>query len=90
MSLIVVWTDYLKYRAELRGYDLEMLEQIVRFSPENYFDVATNRYVAVGRHREVLVMIPFERQGEIITPVTVHPTSRQQIEFRIRSGRFQP
>ena len=84
----VVWTDYMKYRAKLRGFDLARIEEIVRHSPERYFDVATRRHVVVGRHGNTLVMIlPYEIGGDSITPITVHATTRQQINFRLRTGR---
>jgi hypothetical protein len=86
--MVIVWTDYMKYRAELRGFDLSRIEQILRYSEERHRDTATGRAVAVGRHRNCLVMVPFERDGERVTPVTVHTTSRQQISLRIKSGRF--
>jgi len=84
----VAWTDYLKYRAQLRGFDLDAIERVVRFSEERYLDTATQRMVAVGRCQEQLVMVPYEQEGEIVTPVTIHPTTRQQISFRLRTGRF--
>ena len=84
----IVWTEYLNYRAELRGLDLNELERIIRYSSERYFDTETSRNVAVGHHAVQLVVIPYEVAGEIITPVTVHAVSRQQIRFRVRTGRF--
>jgi len=33
---IVVWTEYMKYRARLRGFDLARVEEIVRYSSERY------------------------------------------------------
>ncbi|HYG61881.1 MAG TPA: hypothetical protein VEL74_04830 [Thermoanaerobaculia bacterium] len=86
----VIWTEYLKYRAALRGFDPENIEQIVKFSQERYFDTATQRMVAVGRDRHQLVMIPYEEEGETVTPVTVHATTRQQISLRLQTGRFRP
>jgi hypothetical protein len=48
--------------------------------------------VVVGKHNKMLVMIPYDKTegetGELITPVTIHATSRQQIKFRLISGRF--
>jgi uncharacterized DUF497 family protein len=88
--LTVIWTDYFKHRARLRGFDLATVEQIVQFSEERYFDTATQRKVVVGRHQNRLVMIPYEQEGETITPVTVHSTTRQQITFRLHAGRFRP
>jgi hypothetical protein len=85
---VIIWTDYLKYRAGARGFDLEKLEDIIRHSSERYFDTETTRHVIVGKYGDTLIMIPFdEDQGEI-TPVTVHATTRQQIRFRVNTGRF--
>lgn len=30
----IVWTDYMKYRLSLRGYDLATVEKILRYSTE--------------------------------------------------------
>ena len=84
----IVWTDYLRYRAKLRNYDLDLLEKIVRHSGERYFDTETERTVIVGRHEKHLVMIACEMYDDSITPVTVHAITRQQISFRLRTGRL--
>jgi len=87
---MVNWTEYFKYRARLRGFDLAIIEENVRFSEERYFDTATQRMVAVGQHGSRLVVVPYEQEGELMTPVTIHTTARQQIAFRLRTGRFRP
>jgi len=84
----IVWTEYLRYRAKLRKYDLSLLEKIVRHSSEHFFDTETERTVIVGRYEKHLVMIPCEMYDDSITPVTVHAITRQQISFRLRTGRF--
>jgi hypothetical protein len=86
---MIIWTDYMRYRARLRGYSLDEVEKIVRFSAERYVDEATARQLVVGRHGESLVLIPFETRGEDVVPVTIHRTTRQQITSRLRSGRFK-
>ena len=59
------------------------------FTPsERYLDAATIRKVAVGTHDAELVLIPYDESEGVITPVTIHVTTRRQIEFRIQSGRF--
>ena len=84
----IVWSGYMRYKAAVRGFDLEKIERIVRHSAERYFDTVTRRLIAVGRHDERLVLIPYEEtEGEIV-PVTVHTTSRQQITFRLKTRRF--
>ena len=84
----VAWTEYLKYRAALRGFDLREVERVLKSSRERYMDTATNRRVVVGRCGTTLVLIPYETGEGVLTPITIHATTRQQIEFRIKTGRF--
>jgi hypothetical protein len=46
--------------------------------------------VAVGRHDSRVVLIPYDQDSDVMTPVTIHSTTRQQIQFRLRTGRFSP
>jgi hypothetical protein len=84
----IVWSKYIQYRLQLRGFDLATVEQIVRSSTERYVDTGTGRLVAVGRHGDHLIVVPYERTEHTLTPVTVHVTSRQQVNIRLKSGRF--
>lgn len=84
----IVWTEYLQYKAQLRGFDLLRIEAILKSSPERYFDTATRRRVAIGRHGDELVMIPYEAEENSVTPVTIHVTTRTQILVRIKTGRL--
>jgi hypothetical protein len=84
----IVWTDYVRYRADVRGFDLDRIEGILRYSDERYFDVVTLRQIVVGRHADRIVMIPYERSENLIIPVTIHVINRQQIKFRLKTGRF--
>ena len=87
-QISIFWTDYLKYRTDLRGFELSKIENILRYSGERYFDTATRRAIAVGKHDNRLVMVPYEKKGKKIIPVTVHVTTRRQINFRLKTGRF--
>jgi len=31
---VIVWTDYMKYRIDLRGYNYDTIDHIVRYSQE--------------------------------------------------------
>jgi hypothetical protein len=84
----IIWTDYMKYRARLRGFDLARIEHIVRYSGERYFDTVTGRLIAAGPIDDLLVIIPYDTDQGSITPVTIHATTRQQINFRLKTGRF--
>jgi hypothetical protein len=78
----------MKNRASIRGFDLTLLESIIRHSDERYFDSETGRPIVIGRYGKQLVMMPYDNDGDVITPVTVHAITRQQIRFRLSSGRF--
>jgi hypothetical protein len=84
----VVWTEYFRYRATLRGFDLDRIEEIVKHSSERYVDTATDRRIAVGRCGKTLVLVPYEASGDVVTPITIHATTRRQIAFRVQTGRF--
>jgi hypothetical protein len=84
----IIWTSYLRYRTTQRGFDLDLIGNILRFSSERYYDIETERAIAVGKHDEQLVLIPYEQSEKTITPITIHPTTRQQIRFRLKTGRF--
>ena len=78
----------MQYRAKLRGFDLEKLEQIVISSTERYYDTETGRSVVIGRCNKKLVILPYETHESEMTPITVHTITRQQINFRLKTGRF--
>lgn len=78
----------MRHRATLRSFDLARIEQLVRFATERYFDTATGRSVVVGKHGNMLVVIPYDADEETITPVTIHVTTRQQLAMRLKAGRF--
>jgi len=84
----ILWTAYLKHRALVRRFDLAVIEQILRFSSERYVDTVTRRIVVVGRHGNRLVVVPYEQEQDTVTPVTIHATTRQQINVRFQAGRY--
>ncbi|WP_174483413.1 hypothetical protein [methanotrophic endosymbiont of Bathymodiolus puteoserpentis (Logatchev)] len=86
----ISWTEYFRYRVKLRGFNLSNVEEIIKYSTERYYDTATERLVIVGKDANILVMIPHEiHKKDIITPITIHATTRQQINYRVKSGRFE-
>lgn len=82
------WTNYMKRKMKKRGFDPEKIENIIRYSSEQYSDVETRRNIVVGRHDNELVLIAYEVSGELITPVTAHGTTRQKIRYQVERGRF--
>jgi len=60
----------------------------LRHSAEKYLDTATQRLIVVGKYDDILVIIPYEKHGNEVTPITIHATIRQKINFRLKTGRF--
>ena len=87
-EITIVWTDYFKYRVRLREFDLVVVEEILRHSTERYVDAVTGRLIVVGRDSKLLVVIPYEQDQNTLTPITIHSSNRQQINFRVKSGRY--
>ncbi len=85
----IIWSDYLQYRASLRGFDLARIEEILRYNQERYYDIETGRIIAVGKDGNGLVAIPYEEEGDTLTPVTIHATTRPQIQLRLRNGKYE-
>ncbi len=84
----IIWTEYMKYRLFKREFDLVAIEQIVRHTSERYIDNETHRHIAIGKHKNAIILVPYEESETSLTPVTVHATTRRQINFRIKTGRY--
>lgn len=85
---MIRWTDYMKYRIQMRGFDQEKIEEIFDNPHEQYYDTATFRNVLVGNLDRQLVLIPYEKEKDTVIPVTIHAITRKQIDLRIKTGRF--
>lgn len=70
-KITIKWTNYVKYRANLRGYKISSIEHLVRYSEERYFDTVTRRMIVVGRHEGRLVLVPYEKEGNEVIPITI-------------------
>lgn len=58
--------------------------------PSDTMTLLLERLVVVGKDSKVMIMIPYEADEEsTITPITIHATNRQQIRYRVKSGRYQ-
>src|SRR5258708_36236884 len=79
---MIYWTDYLKYRAALRGFELEKLESMIGHSTERYFDTETERHMVVGRHNLQLVVVAYDIENGTMIAVTVHAITVQPRRFR--------
>ncbi len=49
----IIWSDYMKYRMNLRIFNQNNIENILRYSTERYFDYVTHRRIVIGHHDRV-------------------------------------
>ena len=68
----IKWTHYFKNRCIQRYFDIEKAEHIIRYSTERYFDIDSSRQIVVGSVDNRLILIPYEKKDNIITPGTIH------------------
>ena len=78
----------MEYKAQVWGFDLAVLEHILRHAIERYYDTKTQRRVVIGCHHRALVLMAYEEDTETMTPVTVHAISCHQIRVRLKTGRL--
>ena len=81
-------TGYFRDRCRARQYTSERILEILRTSTERYYDHESGRMVKIGIHVKDLVIVVYDQDNNVVTPVTVYETSRQQIRSLINEGRL--
>jgi len=84
----IIWTDYFLYRASERELDLVQMEKILRYSGERYLDTGTGSHIAIGSDKNHLHLVAYDLTEVGYEVITAHTTNRQQITFRLNSGRY--
>lgn len=90
MKLILI--DHLKSRLKLRGVSEKTVKNIFNKSQGFYWDSLRNHYIAVsqikykGKTRKMLVA--YDKILDAVELITVHPVTDEEIDRRIKSGRW--
>jgi hypothetical protein len=88
----IAYSLHLKFRLKLRKMPYSLPLDIYQNSKEHYFDTETNKYVCLqeikllGKMREIAVT--YEKIGDQIVLITIHPLKSFQKSNRIKSGRW--
>ena len=77
MSPIYAGPIMLNTKPKLEDSIFLKIEKILRYTGERYFDTATNRFVAIGKHDDSLVMVPYEKSRTVLKPITIHAITRK-------------
>ena len=88
----IVLQPHLKIRLEQRNIPPDYPKRVIIKPDTKYFDILTNHSVAVkrmqynGKLRPMAVS--YDLIGGIIQVITIHPISEQEIENKLKRGRW--
>jgi hypothetical protein len=89
----IIYTPHLKFRLKIRNIPSHLPKKIFKEAKEHYYDNSTHHYVAVHKIRFINkpreVAVTYDKRGEIIEIITIHPLKIYQKIARINSGRWR-
>lgn len=91
--LKIIYSSHLELRLKVRNISRLIPKQIFKTSKERYLDLETEKNVAVkkinykGKLREMAVI--YEKTGNKVILITVHPLKVLQKSNRIKTKRWQ-
>ncbi|MBI2674648.1 MAG: hypothetical protein HYX22_02855 [Candidatus Yanofskybacteria bacterium] len=91
--LKIIYSSHLELRLKVRNISRLIPKQIFKTSKEHYLDLETEKNVAVkkinykGKLREMAVI--YEKTGNKVILITVHPLKVLQKSNRIKTKRWQ-
>jgi hypothetical protein len=89
----IIYTAHLKFRLKARNIPSPLPKKIFKEAKEHYYDNITGHYVAVhktefnNKNREFA--LTYDRKGDVIEIITIHPLKTYQKITRINLGRWQ-
>lgn len=85
-------SDHLRFKLRVRGIPEQVPERIYRESKQRFYNHHSLRHVAIlevyYHRRRVLMMIAFDQLPDSVEIVTIHPITKDQIQDRVRLGRW--
>lgn len=84
------FTDHALERMSLYSISPEDVERTVQSPKRKFFDIATGRYIAVGKKNGHSLVVVYEKSGGETLIVTTYHTSKidKIIETKLSSGRW--
>lgn len=91
----VTYSQHLLVRLQERNIPSDYPRRIL-FRPTNkFYDTLRNSYVALrqlpygGRQLWIMIAYRYDRKSKCVTIQTIHPESLQEVQNRIRKGRYK-
>lgn len=88
----IIYTEHLKLRLKIRKIPYEYPEIIFNNPEQKFFDKVEETYIAIKKlvynRKERNMMIAYEKNGNDVEIVTIHPIREEKIINRTISGRW--
>jgi hypothetical protein len=89
----IIYTAHLKFRLKARKIPSSLPKKIFREAKEHYYDNVTGHYVAVHKvefnYKLKEFALTYDRKGDAIEIITIHPLKPYQKMTRINLGRWR-
>lgn len=86
------YSDHLRFKLRVREIPERIPEWIYRESRQRYYNHHSLRRIAVMEvryfQRRTLMMIAYDHLPDHVEIVTIHPITQDQIQDRLRTGRW--
>jgi hypothetical protein len=88
----VTYSKHLRFKMQQRAIPDSPPERIYRESTQRFYNHHSLRQIAVlevlYRQHRALMMIAYDQMPEEAEIITIHPITRDQIQDRLRNGRW--
>jgi len=89
----IKYTDHLKLRISLRGFPEELPLRVYKEAERRFYDEKSGHFIALKKMfyagRERFIIVVYDVRNGVVELITVHPISKRQVEYRVKSGRWK-
>ena len=89
----IVYTDHLKLRLKIRKIPYDYPKIIFNNPEHKFYDTVEGTYIAIKKlnynNKERNMMVAYEKKGNDVDIVTIHPIKEEKIINRTISGRWK-
>lgn len=89
----IIYTSHLEFRLKIRNIPYDLPRKIFQQAKEHYYDNLTKHYIAMYKiefeDKSKEFALTYDKKGDSVGIITVHPIKLYQKLSRINSGRWK-
>ena len=89
----IIYTGHLEFRLKLRKIDYDLPREVLLNARLHYFDTLTKHYIATYetefKNKSRDLAVTYDKKGDLIEIITIHPIKPYQKYQRLTSGRWK-